>query len=190
MIGLELEKYYAVEAKERQGTRTDLLKQNNFPLNLAESLRDNESRTKAAKAIDVSHFSISKAKKIQRVAPDLAEEVARGERSLNDAYREARQREQAMPTQEPLPKQSQSQDVIKLVGYLKGGNNHMTLKEFMNHCSPDARAFLEYVYKKKGAYHADQVVAEIVHYIGADAAMSIFTVPGAFRRFMEDRACQ
>jgi hypothetical protein len=56
----------------------------------------------------------------------------------------------------------------------------MDLKTFMSHCTPEARKFLEYVYKWEGAYVTEQVIVEIAHRAGVRAAEDLFTKPGMF----------
>jgi protein gp37 len=93
MLALELEKAYAAEAKVGRPAKT-----------LANLPRFNGgSRVRAAQDVGVSDGAVKQAKTVAEVAPDLADKVKRGERSLNDAYRQARQRERAMPQPDPAP---------------------------------------------------------------------------------------
>jgi len=109
MIGTAIEEYYAVEAKERQraagGDRKSEEYQKSLPMNSSKAISIEPSRKRAADAVNVGEDSIQKAKKIKTVAPDLADEVMRNERSLHNAYQEARQREQAKPLTAPTLEQ-------------------------------------------------------------------------------------
>ena len=110
MIGTSIEEYHAKEAKGRQGVRTELPTNPNISQNSDEG---ETSKHKAAKAVDVSHDSIARAKTIKQSAPDLAEEVQQG-RSLHDAYKETKQRVEARPPQEkPKP----TNKIINLIDY-------------------------------------------------------------------------
>jgi protein gp37 len=68
--------------------------------------REQESATRAAKAVGSSGRAVQQAKAIARDAPDLAEKVKQGKESLDAAYRQTRQRIKAMPKPEPAPKPS------------------------------------------------------------------------------------
>lgn len=97
MIGLAIEKHFAELAKERQreGGRKKGLQNSANPTHAAE---------KTAQQVGVSHDSISKAKKITTVAPDVAAEVTAGTKSLNEGYEEAKKREKARKAADPPPK--------------------------------------------------------------------------------------
>ena len=84
MLALEVEQLYAVDAKERQksagGDRRSEDYQKSVPLNSAEPIekgnsRERESRKKAAKSVGVGHDSVQRAKKIDSVAPAIAQKV-------------------------------------------------------------------------------------------------------------------
>lgn len=65
----------------------------------------------------------------------------------------------------------------------------MDLKTFMSHCTPEARDFLKYIHKRKGAYVTEQVIAEIVQTVGVRAAEDLFTKPGMFA-WLEVKPCR
>ena len=119
MIGLEIEKYYAKEAKERQraagGDRGNQYTGGKVALvaNLPQAAEENnKSRKKAADTVGVSERTIQTAKAVQTAAPDLAEEVRRDKKSLHSAYQEAKQREhKAEPPPKPTP------EIIQLTDY-------------------------------------------------------------------------
>lgn len=95
MLALQVESLIAVEAKSRQGTRTDL-KGANIPADLREcSRRERESAEQAAKSVGTSGRAVAQAKRIQQEAPDLAEKVQTGELALDRADRIVRDRETA-----------------------------------------------------------------------------------------------
>lgn len=48
--------------------------------------------------------------------------------------------------------------------------NCMTLETFISQCPREIRHFLEWVYKRKGTYVTEQVIAEIVHRVGIERA--------------------
>ena len=111
MIALELERIYAEEAKKRQvRTTTNRLKASASadPLvvvNLPQQENappEPKSRDKAATAMGTSGSNVQRAKKIQAVAPALADEVKSGTKTLNQAYSEAKAIEKAMPKPEPV----------------------------------------------------------------------------------------
>lgn len=62
----------------------------------------------------------------------------------------------------------------------------MNLKTFINHCTPEARDFLKYIHKRKGAYVTEQVIAEIVQTVGLRATKDLLTKPGMFRQVLSD----
>ena len=116
MIGTSVEEYYAVEGEKR---RLANLKQNKAidTPNSGKRNRDNASAQKAAKAVDVGHDSIEKAKTIKQSAPDLAEEVQQG-RSLHSAYTETKERQAARPPADPAPKPTPKQETVTLYDHL------------------------------------------------------------------------
>ena len=77
-VALELEKLYAVEAKERQGTRNDITQK------VAEG-EQGEAREQAARATGTNRQYVSDAKKLLTKAPKLAERVQAGMLSINAA---------------------------------------------------------------------------------------------------------
>jgi N6-adenosine-specific RNA methylase IME4 len=103
VIALEVEKAFASEAKQRQGTRTDLGR------DLPEMVP--ESRERAAKVARVNSHYVSDAKRIESEAPDLLPKVSAGTMTLPEAKKEIRQREKAkrvaaIADQVPAPIQS------------------------------------------------------------------------------------
>ena len=62
----------------------------------------------------------------------------------------------------------------------------MNLKTFINHCTPEARDFLKYIHKRKGAYVTEQVIAEIVQTVGVRATKDLLTKPGVLKRVLSD----
>ena len=80
---------------------------------------DNKSNKEAADQLNVSDMSVKRAKVIKRDAPDLAEEVSKGNMTLNAADNERRKR-QGLPekTNAPKPKTVDLDDLMK-----KGGSN-------------------------------------------------------------------
>lgn len=89
-VGLEAEKMYAKQARERQGTRTDL-KKNNIVVDLPQSSKG-KARDMAAKAVGVSGSSISKAKKIFKEDPETFEKLKNGNISLNEAEKTVKEK--------------------------------------------------------------------------------------------------
>lgn len=104
VIGLEIERYLAEQAKERQGTRTD---RGNIVQNSGRSSRE------AATAVGVSHDSISKAKRVAAEAPDLLDKVMAGSVSLNDADKQAKARAKTRETNEPKPKPTPERIILR-----------------------------------------------------------------------------
>ena len=115
MIALDVEKQYAKEAKERQGKRNDL-KRDNFPVPGPESKgkQEGESAKKAADTVGVGTRSVQRARKVSN-HPDLSEKVKQGE-PLKTAYREAVQREKQSAAQ-PEPKETPTDETIILHDY-------------------------------------------------------------------------
>ena len=72
MLALDVEKLYAVEAKDRQGQRNDLKPVEDIPVNSPECEQpkhQRESREKAAKVVGVGSQAVQRAKKIEAIAP-------------------------------------------------------------------------------------------------------------------------
>lgn len=114
-LALEVERHYAelakrrkaeaarraTEAREAAATKT-LVKGST----VGADLRQPESRAPraadhAAKSVGTSGRAVQQAKAVRRDAPDLAEQVRAGSLALDNAYRQARQRERAAPRPEP-----------------------------------------------------------------------------------------
>jgi len=93
VLALEVEKHLAVEAKERQGSRNDLLLPN-IPQIFAECSGDTneqkdakenkESRQQAAVIVGTNRQYVSDAKRIQRDAPELLERVKDGSLPIHE----------------------------------------------------------------------------------------------------------
>lgn len=105
MIGQKIRHHMAEQAKERQAQaagRPQGTKKSVGPISGQENGR---SAHQAAAAVGVAHTSISKAAKIEAVAPDLAADVMAGTRTLDDGYKQAIAREKAAREKEdPKPK--------------------------------------------------------------------------------------
>ncbi len=89
-LALQLEELLAAAAKERQGSRTDLLPSNLVPT-LAQGQTSSNGRTRGqlAQVAGVSHGTIDKIKLIQAKADDTTKQQLReGEISINAAYTE------------------------------------------------------------------------------------------------------
>ena len=76
-VALEIEKILAVEAKERQGARTDL----NISQRIEQS-NDGKASEQAAKIVGTNRQYVSDAEKIREVAPDLEEKVMAGDMAV------------------------------------------------------------------------------------------------------------
>ena len=79
VLGARLEPLYAEAARARQGTRTDIQP------NLAGSM-EGQARDKAAAMVGVSHSYVSMAKTTLTNAPELEDDMLRGELPLGQAY--------------------------------------------------------------------------------------------------------
>lgn len=97
MFGVEWKKHEAELAKKRHGGNH---KSNSGNISGIEG----DARDLAGEKIGVSGKSVDKAKKITEVAPDVAEQVKLGDISLEEGYKEARNREKqskALPVEKP-----------------------------------------------------------------------------------------
>jgi N6-adenosine-specific RNA methylase IME4 len=106
VVALDLERVYAVQARDRQGARTDLTSSQSW-----EKVEPVHAAEKAAESIGVSKGYVSDAKLIERDGPDLLPQVSLGLLTIPEAKREIRQREKAIRVaeiarQEPAPIQS------------------------------------------------------------------------------------
>lgn len=97
-LAMQLEQVYSELAKEKQGKRLDL--ENNIPQKSAEccfkteNKAKNETRYKLGKIANVSHDTIAKVKKIQKLAtPETKELLNKGEVSINAVYKDIRKAE-------------------------------------------------------------------------------------------------
>jgi protein gp37 len=103
-VALELEPIYAAEAKERQrahgGTAPGKPKET-LPADRPKVISD--ARDEAAHAIGGAGRNVSKAKKIEEVAPDLKVEVVSGKTSLDAAYKQAQAIDRNQKEKEPPP---------------------------------------------------------------------------------------
>lgn len=93
-VGVELEPLFdalEAQAKERQGTRTDLI-EDNLPQKFGEgkNKHKSESTHKAAKSLGTNRQYISDAKKLKEKAPNIHEAVKRGDANITQAKAIAR----------------------------------------------------------------------------------------------------
>lgn len=121
MVALEVERYYAAEAKQRQieagAANIERYNKGDDSLVFVTSQKLDttpavHAATQAAKAVGVGQQSVSRAKKVAAVDPVLADQVKQGDVSLNKAYAEAQKREQAMP--KPEPKITPTTEILQL----------------------------------------------------------------------------
>jgi protein gp37 len=99
MIGLRIREHYAGRARQR------MLAGVKSPAPISAQGRSAEQ---AAADVGVAHTSITKAAKIQAVAPDLAADVMAGTRTLDDGYKQAVTRAKATREKEdPKPRPTQ-----------------------------------------------------------------------------------
>jgi len=118
-LALQIEALYATEAKETQGQRTDLLPQD-FVADLPQSKPgERKSRERAARIVKASGRGVSQAKRVEREAPDLAEQVRAGVMALDAAERhiKERAREQKRAENRALIEQTAPLDVAPLRRY-------------------------------------------------------------------------
>lgn len=93
LVAIEIEKLEQVKAKERQGTRTDLIN-NNFLSDLTRSDDKGGSLEKAAKAVGVGYGTVYKTKQILAKAPEeVIEKVRKGDVSVDRAYQKIQRAE-------------------------------------------------------------------------------------------------
>lgn len=87
------------------------------------NLSDNKSNGDAAKSLNVSPSTVKTAKAIKRDAPDLADEVSKGNMTLNAADKERRKRK-GLPekTNAPKPKAVDLDELMKIGGSNWDGN--------------------------------------------------------------------
>jgi len=87
------------------------------------NLSDNKSNGDAAKTLNVSPSTVKTAKAIKRDAPDLADEVSKGNMTLNAADKERRKRK-GLPekTNAPKPKAVDLDELMKIGGSNWDGN--------------------------------------------------------------------
>lgn len=102
-LGLELEPFYAAEAKKRQGERTDLNPSRDNIRAVRRGGGENRADERAAKITDGSGRGIQKAKKIMEVAPELKAKVMSEELSLEEAYKKALEIERENESRDPTP---------------------------------------------------------------------------------------
>lgn len=101
---LKEKKVVAAEARERQGTRTDLLqKDHNLPVNSPEGAPRNkstgEARQKLADKAGVSGQTITRVARLEEEADEETKQKLRsGETSVNKAYSELKQKAEGQPT--------------------------------------------------------------------------------------------
>jgi protein gp37 len=102
MFGVEWKQHEAELAKKRQA-HGQTSPGNNAYGNISTSVAGT-ARDIAGEKIGVSGKSVDKAEKITEVAPDIAEQVKQGDISLEEGYKEARNREKqskALPVEQP-----------------------------------------------------------------------------------------
>ncbi len=101
MIGKEAEKLFAIEAKERQkklALAREADKRGEPEPERIPELDKGEARQKAAAALGVNPHYITDAKKIADESPELAEQVAKGEKTIPKALKEIKdQKEKEKP---------------------------------------------------------------------------------------------
>lgn len=100
-IATEIEEWKAVEAKKRQGTRTDLT---DIPANLrgsgpAPRNKANESAAQAGAMLGVSARSVSDAKFVKQNAPETFERIKTGELAPSAAAKKIRDAAKPAPTE-------------------------------------------------------------------------------------------
>lgn len=93
LVALEVERMYAKEAKQRQGTRTDLARAN-IVADLPQAMGKQAPRARelAGKVVGVSGRAVQQAKRIVAEAPDLGEKVWAGTLAIDRAERIVRDR--------------------------------------------------------------------------------------------------
>lgn len=96
VLALQLEDVFREQAKEKQGTRTDI-SQN------SDECKEVSTKKELAKIADVSHDTIMRVKAIEAKAPDEVKEKLRtGEVSINQAYTEIKKHEKKAIVQEKI----------------------------------------------------------------------------------------
>ena len=88
MIGAESLPLFEEQAKDRQGTRTDL--STSSPI--GEEVELGPSNILAAAAVGVGHSSVDRAARVAREAPELVDKIKAGELSVNAAHEVVRAR--------------------------------------------------------------------------------------------------
>ena len=106
-VALDVEKHYAKQAKEKELERKEkqfIPKEQTtleiFPKSEPESIH---ARKEAAKEVGVNERYISDAKKIQNVAPELAEKIIAGEMTIPEAKREIKKKANYESKKTPKP---------------------------------------------------------------------------------------
>lgn len=94
MIATESLPFFEAEAKSKEAERKSG-KQN--PTMTSANLHESRADTKAAKSAGVSARSVATAKRVAKESPALAEQVKRGEKSLNAAAKETRKTAESVP---------------------------------------------------------------------------------------------
>ena len=92
----KLEELEKANAKERQGTRTDIV-------NISSRSQDVEfgkTRDKLAEKAGVSHFTLGHAKELMEEEPELWEDVKEGTKTINTAYKRMKQKQKPVTTPE------------------------------------------------------------------------------------------
>jgi N6-adenosine-specific RNA methylase IME4 len=92
-LAIHLESIEKIRAKERQGTRTDLI-ESNIPPDLGECSKQGEALERAAKSVGLGYETVRKTKKIFEQAPlEIIEKVKQGDISIDRAYTNIRKAE-------------------------------------------------------------------------------------------------
>lgn len=111
-VALALEPIYAGLAKERQrehGKTAPGKPKETLVADLPQ-VTTSKARDQAAKAVGGSGRGVSKAKKVKKVAPDLADKVMSGQLSLDAAYSKAQAVERDLRKMEPAPAKPKATD--------------------------------------------------------------------------------
>ena len=117
MVAQGLRQFYDAQAKERQGTRTDL----NIPELFREGNRkERESANQAGKAAGVNGRYVDMAKQVAEVSPQLADDVRQSKISLKDAHSQVKPIIAAAKAEEkankPAPKEKEKAQIVTVDG--------------------------------------------------------------------------
>lgn len=110
-IAVAMEPMFAAEAKERKSAACSEAGTRGGRGNRKGSVQKNgtlsakgsgDARTRAANAVGVSTASVQRMRELMRDAPDLAEQVEAGERSISGAYKELKRRQGKVPSSDSV----------------------------------------------------------------------------------------